>query len=163
MTDSLSNPTRQRAIAWGFVAIQALLLLGLVVAPRSTQWPVTQTVQVVGWIAIVSGVALGLWAARYLGRGLTPSPLPNGAVDLVTVGPYRYVRHPMYTAVMVLSAGVAVRSGSWVVVGIAVALVGLFSVKSRWEERRLTTSFPAYAAYRERVPRFVPARRRMAA
>jgi protein-S-isoprenylcysteine O-methyltransferase Ste14 len=162
MTHPPPNPTRQRLIAWGFVAIQALLLLGLVLAPRGTQWPVTPAVQIVGWTAIASGIALGLWSARYLGRGLTPSPLPNGAVDLVTAGPYRYVRHPMYTAVMLLAAGVAVRSGSWIVVGVTVALVGLFSVKSRWEEQRLTASFPGYAAYRQSVPRFVPARKRMA-
>lgn len=156
MSETSPTDRAHRVIAWGFVAIQAVLIAAVVLVPRDSQWPVTRVLEAIGWAAMVGGIALGLWAARYLGRGLTPSPLPNGATGLVTLGPYRYVRHPMYTAVMLLVCGVAVRSGSWLVIGLTASLAALFWVKSSWEEQRLTETFPGYAAYRQAVPRFVP-------
>jgi len=103
-----------------------------------------------------AGVAIGLWSALYLGRGLTPSPLPNGSTDLVTRGPYRFVRHPIYTAVILLGIGMAIRSGSWIVTVALVGLVVLFSVKSRWEEMHLADTFPGYEQYTTATGRFVP-------
>ena len=113
--------------------LQFGLIAGIVLAPRGSAWTVTTALQVVGWILVGLGIALGLWAAVFLGRGLTPLPLPNGVVGLVTSGPYRWVRHPMYTAVMLVTAGVAVRSGSWLIVTLTALLAALFRVKSAWE------------------------------
>jgi protein-S-isoprenylcysteine O-methyltransferase Ste14 len=143
-------------VAWTFVGVQALLLAGIVVAPRDDSWQLSQFVRVGGTGLVAVGVGVGLWAAARLGRGLTPSPLPNGATSLVSRGPYRWVRHPMYTAVMLLAVGVATRSGSWLVVAQTVALIVLFNVKARWEERRLVETFPEYTSYQATTPRFLP-------
>jgi protein-S-isoprenylcysteine O-methyltransferase Ste14 len=163
VSDPSPSGRSHQLVAWGFVATQVLLIAGVILVPRGSQWPVSTLLQVVGWSAMVAGLGLGLWAARYLGRGLTPLPLPNGAVALVTEGPYRHMRHPMYTAVMLIVAGVAARSGSWLVVGFAGALAVLFWVKSTWEERRLAEFFPGYSAYQQTVPRFIPVPGRSAA
>ncbi|MGZ5299911.1 MAG: methyltransferase family protein [Actinomycetota bacterium] len=146
----------RKVVAWSFVAAQAVLLVAIVATPRGDDWARTRSLEAVATAAVAVGLVLGLWAALKLGRGLTPSPLPNGAVDLVTRGPYRWVRHPMYTAVMLIAAGVAIRSGSFLVVAEAVALAVLFNVKARWEERRLIESFPGYPGYRKATGRFVP-------
>ncbi len=146
----------QAVVAWTFVGVQALLLAGIVVAPRDDSWQLSQFVRVGGTGLVAVGVGVGLWAAARLGRGLTPSPLPNGAISLVSRGPYRWVRHPMYTAVMLLAVGVATRSGSWLVVAQTVALIVLFNVKARWEERRLVETFPEYTSYQATTPRFLP-------
>jgi protein-S-isoprenylcysteine O-methyltransferase Ste14 len=163
----MSNPPPSnrghQLVAWGFVAVQVLLIAGVILVPRGSQWPLSPALQWVGWIAMIAGIGIGLWAARYLGRGLTASPLPNGAVTLVTAGPYRYMRHPMYTAVMLIVSGVALRSGSWMVVALTVGLGALFWVKSAWEEQRLAETFPGYPAYQQAVPRFIPLPRRAAA
>lgn len=143
-------------VAWTFVGIQAALIVGIIVTPGDDAWRVGRVLEVLGTSLVVLGLVIGLWAAARLGRGLTPSPLPNGAVDLVTRGPYRWVRHPMYTAVMLIAAGVTVPSGSLLVAAQAVALMILFNVKARWEEGRLAATFPGYAGYQAATPRFVP-------
>ena len=138
------------------MAIQADLLAVMVLAPRGVHWSLAPVVNAAGRIMEVLGVMVGLWAASVLGAGLTASPLPNGRVGLVSRGPYRWVRHPMYTAVMVFMAGVAVLSGSWPVPSALVILVALFNVKARWEEARLAEAFPGYADYRAVTNRFMP-------
>ena len=147
---------RQIVVAWAFVGVQGLLLAGIVVGPRDDAWDLNQLVSAAGASLMAVGVGVGLWAAARLGRGLTPSPLPNGAVSLVSRGPYRWVRHPMYTAVMLIAVGVATRSGSWLIVAQTVALIVLFNVKARWEERRLVETFPDYTSYQATTPRFLP-------
>jgi protein-S-isoprenylcysteine O-methyltransferase Ste14 len=149
-------------VAWSFVAVQAALLIAVVATPRGDDWAHAGWLDAVAFCILALGVALGLWSALRLGRGLTPSPLPNGAVDLVTRGPYRWVRHPMYTAVMLIVAGVTIRSGSVVVLAEAVALVILFNVKARWEEHRLDEAFPGYRDHEAVTGRFLPARSRSA-
>ena len=146
-------------VAWSFVAMQVLILVAIVLTPRGDDWlgPEWLDVAAIGCLAL--GVALGLWAIVCLGRGLTPSPVPNGAVGLVTRGPYRWVRHPMYTAVILIVVGIAARSGSIVVLAETAALVVLFNLKARWEEHRLTEIFPGYPRYREVTGRFLPVRR----
>jgi protein-S-isoprenylcysteine O-methyltransferase Ste14 len=144
-----------RATAWWLVVTQ-FGLIGSVALLPGEHWRVTGAHDVVAVALIITALVLGLWAARWLGRGLTPLPLPNGQVGLITGGPYRWVRHPMYSAVMLGMGGVALRSGSWWSAGAWVALVVLFSFKSRWEERHLEVAFPGYENYRERTGRFVP-------
>lgn len=151
-----SVSTGHRRIAWTLVAIQAVLLAVMVLAPRGVHWPVAPVVNAAGRSMEVLGVMVGLWAASVLGAGLTASPLPNGRIGLVSRGPYRWMRHPMYTAVMMFMAGVAILSGSWLVPAALVMLIALFNVKARWEEQRLAEAFPGYADYRAATNRFMP-------
>ena len=147
-----------RSIAWTLVALQAVLLAAMVLAPRAVHWSLAPTASAAGRSLEVLGVIVGLWAASVLGAGLTPSPLPNGRIGLVPRGPYRWVRHPMYTAVMMFMAGVTILSGSWLVPAGLVMLVALLNVKARWEEARLAEAFPGYADYRAATNRFMPRR-----
>ena len=143
-------------IGWGFIAAQFALLAVMVFLPRGVDYTPGPAARIVGAVAMGTGIAIGLWAALYLRRGLTPTPVPNGATDLVTKGPYRFARHPMYSAVVLLMAGIALRSGSWAVWAAFVGLVVLFHVKSRWEEARLRETFPGYERYLATTGRFGP-------
>ncbi|MBI5157808.1 MAG: isoprenylcysteine carboxylmethyltransferase family protein [Acidimicrobiia bacterium] len=144
-----------RTTAWLLVAAQ-FLLIGAVVLLPGDHWEVTSVHHAIALGLIGVALVIGLWAARWLGAGLTPLPLPNGRVDLVVRGPYRWVRHPMYDAVIIGMGGVAVRSGSWWSAIAWLALVVLLTAKSRWEEGHLVTAFAGYETYRERTGRFVP-------
>ncbi len=156
MFNKLGHSARDQMVAWTYVAIQALLLVAIVMLPRDTSWETGQTARTIGSALFFLGAGIGIWAGVYLGRGLTPSPLPNGATDLVVKGPYAYVRHPMYTGVMLLSIGITVKSGSIWVLAATIGLVVLFAVKARWEEAQLAVAFPGYRAYMSRTGRFVP-------
>ncbi|OFW65975.1 MAG: hypothetical protein A2Z12_02090 [Actinobacteria bacterium RBG_16_68_21] len=152
----MTHSPRDRTVAYAFVAIQAALIAGVVLVPERSDWPLPPIAHAAAWMLIALAGALGLWAAKWLGAGLTALPLPNGRVELVTHGPYRWVRHPMYSAVMVGMAGVAWMARSVVAAVLAGALIVLFAGKSRWEERHLVAGFPGYDQYRETTGRFVP-------
>jgi len=151
-----SSTTGSKTVAWTFVAIQAVLIVLMVIGPRDTGFTDEGVARVFGIIASIVGAAVGVWSAIYLGKGLTPSPLPNGRTDLVSAGPYRWVRHPMYSAVMLFMAGVAARSGSWIVVVELIGLVVLFGVKAKWEETQLRDEFDGYEEYSAKTPQFIP-------
>lgn len=110
----------------------------------------------IGAIALVLGVVLVAAASLRLGRALTATPVPTQAGELVTHGLYRYMRHPIYSGVLLAVAGLTLRSGSVVTLVVAVATVVFFVVKSTWEERRLAERYEGYAAYAATTPRFVP-------
>lgn len=101
------------------------------------------------WLGVIAVVALR-W--RYLRA--VPEPHPEGL--LCTKGPYRYVRHPMYTAV--LGAGLAlVLSGfSWSRLAVWTGLLVILRVKMRIEERLLEARYPDYAEYRKQSGALLP-------
>ncbi len=156
MFNKLGHSTKDQVVAWSYVTVQALLLVAIVMLPRDTSWVTGDLSRTIGSLLFFAGVGLGLWSAVYLGRGLTPSPLPNGSTELVVKGPYGIVRHPMYTAVMLLSIGISFKSGSIGVVLATIGLIALFTVKARWEEAQLSLAFPGYRRYMEEKGRFVP-------
>ena len=76
---------------------------------------------------------------------------------VISSGPYAFVRHPMYSGIMLFFVGVPLLLGSWWGVAIAPAFAVLFAVRARIEERALVEGLPDYADYAERVRyRLVP-------
>jgi protein-S-isoprenylcysteine O-methyltransferase Ste14 len=76
--------------------------------------------------------------------------------DLVTSGPYRWVRHPMYASLMLMMVGIALYNLHSVnLVGVILVAVAV-SGKVPIEEHQLRARFPEYATYAARTPRFVP-------
>jgi protein-S-isoprenylcysteine O-methyltransferase Ste14 len=147
---------REQVEAGSFVAGQVLLVLALLAPPASWLWRVPLAARVAGLCASAVGLAGMLVAASSLGKGLTPSPLPNSAAQLRTGGIYGRVRHPLYSFLLLFAAGRVVGSSSPVRPVAFLALTVLLTRKARWEERRLGERFPGYAAYAARTPRFVP-------
>jgi protein-S-isoprenylcysteine O-methyltransferase Ste14 len=141
--------------SWLFVVVQAFLLVLLIFLTDSRANP-SSTLQVIGNVIKFVGVVLLLISFYDLRKSLTALPLPkkNGVIQVR--GLYKFVRHPMYVGVLVLSLGITVSSGSILKYGILAALYGLFSVKARYEERLLLAKYPGYKAYIAKTPRFVP-------
>ena len=85
-------------------------------------------------------MALGAWllvaAIRALGRALTPTPVPN-RTGLVTTAVYARLRHPIYTALLLMAVGWVIAIGTWWSALAALALVLLFLAKARWEDTML--------------------------
>jgi protein-S-isoprenylcysteine O-methyltransferase Ste14 len=148
------------AVAVAVVMAQATLLVVFFVMPGGRDWPVPRWLAVIASGIEVLGTALLLVAAVNLGRSLTPLPTPAARATLKTDGLYRFVRHPIYTAVLTLVFGATVRSGSAVKLGLAAALLGLFTGKAHWEEAMLRRRYAGYDDYAARTPRFLPRPRR---
>ena len=142
------------------VAGQFVLIGILVVLPGRHDWSVPAALTVACRVATVVGLAVMVIGATGLGRGLTATPLPNAQAQLRTGGLYRFVRHPIYSGLLLTVASIAVTSGSWFQLLTLGALVLLLTVKARWEEERLARRFEGYAGYASRTPRFVPVRMR---
>ncbi len=150
----------ERWVGWAFVAVQAVLLVALVAAPGGDDWSTSGALATTGDVLVVVGLVLAGAAALALGRSLTPTPVPVDDGELRTTGPYRFVRHPIYSGVLVVVAGLTLRSGSWATLVLALATTAFFHLKASWEERRLSERYPGYAKYAATTPRFVPRPRR---
>jgi len=109
------------------------------------------------WALAAAGAVLGLWTLTHNRPGnFSIRPTPREGGHLVDTGPYRWIRHPMYTAVIVCGAACAWTAGSpgaWLA---AAALAAVLAAKAHFEERWMLQRHPAYAAYRKRTRRFLP-------
>lgn len=147
-----------RVAGWLFVVVQFALLVALAVlsAEPGDAWPTPDPVLAASALCTLTGLFVVAVAALQLGRSLTATPMPNDRNELSQRGLYGVVRHPIYSGLLLVVIGLAIRSASWVTTLVSVVTIAFFDVKARWEERRLVERHPEYAAYRERVPRFVP-------
>ena len=143
--------TARLLVTGQFVLIGVLLVL-----PYRVDWAAPAAITVVCGAGAVLGLAVMVIGATGLGRGLTATPLPNAHAQLRTGGLYRYVRHPIYSGLMLTMASVTVAAGSGLRLLVLGALVVLLNVKARWEETRLAERFEGYADYAAHTPRFVP-------
>ena len=107
-----------------------------------------------GDLLATAGLAYSVWALAFLRRSFSIIPQ---ARRLVTGGPYRLSRHPVYLGEIATAIGVNVATAGW----LGALAVGYFIaaeiLRMRWEEGVLTHTFPdEYPAYASRVPRFFP-------
>lgn len=134
-----------------FLAVQALFLD---VFPISSQ---PGTLRVPGVALFCAGLAMTLAGRQGLGRNWVDLEdyriVPGQSV--VTRGPYRYLRHPVYTGDLLLFIGLELALNSWLVVA-AIPLAVIMIKQASAEEVLLSETFPQYKAYCERTKRFIP-------
>ncbi|QEY32452.1 S-isoprenylcysteine methyltransferase [Synechococcus sp. RSCCF101] len=144
---------------WWLLAQAVLILLNALPAtpaPSSLglSWPLA--LQLIGWGCFGLGLLLALQGFLGLGASLSPLPEPKPGAALITAGPYRRCRHPLYQAVLVCGLGVTLALGSLLHLGLLIALALVLRGKARREESRLLALHPEYGAYRARTPAIVP-------
>jgi protein-S-isoprenylcysteine O-methyltransferase Ste14 len=109
-----------------------------------------------GLLLVILGLGFSLWARAFLGRNWSGTVTIKEGHTLVSGGPYRWVRHPIYTGLLLAVLGTALVCGEWRgLAALALAFAG-FLYKSRLEERRLQQEFPEYEAYRRVTPALIP-------
>lgn len=134
-----------------FLQFLLLALLGW----RAWTSPSPIEAQVFSLLAASGCLALWALAANKPGNfNIRPTPRSGGA--LITSGPYRWIRHPMYTSVLLAAAAAAWKSCGAADVLLWLALFGVLLAKAGIEERALLRRFPDYQGYRQRTTRFVP-------
>lgn len=109
-------------------------------APLAMRW----VCQVIGWMLLGGGALLASQALITLGVNLSPLPEPKAGIDLVSTGPYRLCRHPVYLAVLLCATGVMLIRLSVLHGLLLLTLVLVLRGKAQREERRLLQMHPTY-------------------
>jgi protein-S-isoprenylcysteine O-methyltransferase len=110
----------------------------------------------VGVLLCALGIAFAIWARWHLGRNWSAVPTLKEGHELVTSGPYAYVRHPIYTGMLTALLGTALTLG-WMAALVFVVCCMAFLWRVRVEEQLMRQQFPQeYAAYRARTKALIP-------
>lgn len=132
------------------VTAQTALLVAIAIPDDNLQ------LQPAGGTLVMLGVALGIWSMLVMGRHLRIMPEPAAEAKLLQRGPYRLIRHPMYSAVALAAAGWLLCDFSWPRLACWLVLLPVLVIKATREERLLGVKFPDYATYRASSRRFIP-------
>lgn len=141
-----------------FLMNGALLLLFVPVPGLRHRFLPASTVLVATGLALQAAFALfAVWARRHLGRNWSGAITVAEDHQLVRTGPYRVVRHPIYSAMVGMFLGTTVVSGEWHALVALALIVVAYGRKIRLEERSLRGVFgPAYDAYRRESWALIP-------
>ena len=120
-------------------------------------WPHTDLLRAFGVITCALGLVVAIWSRRALAGNWSSTVTFKQGHELIQTGPYRYVRHPIYTGILLMCLGTAIVVGqlqSWL--GFLLLCLG-FWIKLKQEESLLARHFPnAYPAYLARVKALIP-------
>jgi len=158
------KPSRWRE-SWGSRALHVvpLLLVGVLIAQRhlpaamtSRYLPRQAVLDATGTIMVAAGLGFAIWARQHLGRNWSGTVTVKQDHSLVRRGPYAYVRHPIYSGLLLALLGTAVAIGEWRGV-VAFVLALLAFLRKIWlEENRMREVFPEYEQYRQHTAALIP-------
>ena len=127
--------------------------------PLNLVFPGGEYVQIAGVLIIVAGGALATWSTRTLGRFMTPRIQVRADHELVTRGPYSRIRHPVYTAFLLLNAGTMLLYLDFILIAGFVVYFAIAEFRARREEQLLGSPGgfgERYTEYMSRTGRFLP-------
>lgn len=158
----------RRAEGRAFVALRVgvtlpllLAIVGYVVAPARMAWASFDGPDWARWVGVgigIAAVASVHWVLRALGRNVSETVLTKTHHELVTHGPYRWVRHPLYTTGLSLILAVGLMAESWLLLVLAgvVALGIRYAVIPKEEAALLKVFGERYREYMGRTGRLLP-------
>jgi protein-S-isoprenylcysteine O-methyltransferase Ste14 len=140
---------QSRAVAYAHTfGVMAFLLYATAQRPdwiRPTTIPELRTAGAVLWLC---GAVLSLWPLWYLRRSFSVEP---EARSLVTAGPYRWARHPIYAVYLWINLGILLRHLTASLAVVLIVWTALLLRRIRYEEAVLAEAFPDYRDYQRRV------------
>jgi protein-S-isoprenylcysteine O-methyltransferase Ste14 len=130
----------------------------LLLFSNSTEASLALQLALSGCLLALAGTALVLRSRSELGAAWSFLPKVDQTAGLVTTGPYRLVRHPIYLGLALLATGQALAFGSWpALLMVPFGIVPTFAWRARAEEKLLSRTFgERYAVYRQRTRMIIP-------
>ncbi len=153
-TANQSTSTRRRIPAGGFTVLAVVILVRVLRGGGAAVH--SMPLEVIGAVVFACGIALAVWARIHLGRNWGMPMSERAEPELVTSGPYRFVRHPIYSGLLLGLLGTALVNN---LLGLIVVLVlgAYFYYSATVEEQNLTAAFPSqYPAYRSTTKMLIP-------
>lgn len=144
---------RAPASRWGIVLVSIGFALVFLVYSTKPVWSL-----VISMVLGPLSVALAWWAVRHLGKQWRFEAALNPDHELIQTGPYRFVRHPIYVALLLFMLQVGTAFTWWpVFAGALVFFLAGTEIRVRAEDRLLAERFPErFAQYRSRVKAYIP-------
>ena len=150
--ESISSGWRTRLT--GVSAVGVFVIAGVLRNGRLAEHSVI--LAAIGAALFACGIAFAVWARLHLGRNWGMPMTQRAEPELVTSGPYRFVRHPIYSGLLMALLGTALVNNLIGLIVVAV-LVAYFYYCGIVEERNLAATFPeAYPEYRSRTKMLIP-------
>lgn len=151
----VTRPWWRVAAVAGFIATNVVLYLASHLIPAAGIHPGAVSFGV-GLVLMAAGVALRGWAFATLGRYFTLNVMVSADQQVISSGPYRVLRHPSYTGVLLISAGVGLAAANWVSLAALVVLpLALLLWRIHVEEAALLATlddrYRSYAAGHKRL------------
>lgn len=142
-----------RGLSWviGQGVLIVLFLMSVLAGEPVEDVPGLLFARAVGLLVAVAGAAVSAWAGLQHGTRLTPFPRPIDDMPLIDRGPYRYVRHPIYSGIIVFTFGVGLAYANPVTMLSSVTFLVFFMAKTGYEEDLLVDHVPGYRQYRSDV------------
>ena len=149
-----SVPSGWRTRLTGVSAVGVFLIAGVL---RGGSLAVHSVIlAAIGALLFACGIVLAVWARLHLGRNWGMPMTQRAEPELVTSGPYRFVRHPIYSGLLTAVLGTALVDNLLGLIVVAV-LVAYFYYSGTVEERNLAATFPqAYPEYKSRTKMLIP-------
>jgi len=105
---------------------------------------------------MAAGIAIIAISILQLNKNLSPFPSPKENSELITTGLYKWMRHPIYSGILLLAFSFALYQNSGFKIMISFLLLILFYFKTGYEEKQLSLKFPEYKIYKMNTGRFFP-------
>jgi protein-S-isoprenylcysteine O-methyltransferase Ste14 len=139
-------------------AIGGAIVVALLTANRASSLRIPGPHRPAGVIVMWLGLAIRVWAVAALGRAFRTTVEVDPDQAIVSSGPYRWVRHPSYTGLLAIMAGLGLAAGNWLALAACLVLpLAALLRRIRVEEAELTRVLgQPYRAYRTRTKRLVP-------
>lgn len=138
------------------VGVQIVLFILYYFHINFVEFLIPQWIQWTLLVFIGIGIVIFIISIIQLNKNLSPFPTPRSDSQLVQTGLYKYIRHPVYTGILISFGSYALYSGSIYRLIITLILYLLFLVKSRYEEEQLMNRYDEYGTYRKKTGRFFP-------
>ncbi len=141
-----------------FVAIQLILIVAYFLFPKTISIGIPRPIALAATTIAILGLVLTSIATMQLNTRLSPFPKPKTNAVLIQTGAYKYIRHPIYSGLFLFAIGWAIQDGNVSRFVIAIALLALFCLKAKYEERFLENVFSEYLAYKAKTGMLFPKR-----
>jgi protein-S-isoprenylcysteine O-methyltransferase Ste14 len=161
--ETVSTQAENRFVFLALRLTALILVSGMaayIIYPPWLDWSKVGIPESLRWLGVgigLVGVGLCYWVFSSIGQGISTTVAIRKQAKLITSGPYRWVRHPLYIVGLVTFGSIGIIAANWFIAGLVVLAFILLVIRTYSEEEHLIANFgDEYRDYMKRTGRFLP-------